>query len=99
MSSQRQLLDHLKTLTFVGVPARAVRPDVRRAVEQAWFEGMPLAIRYTDGDGVVVKRRVRLRTIVMDRGETRLNTTDLDENTERQFRLDRIEAAELLASE
>jgi predicted DNA-binding transcriptional regulator YafY len=28
LSSQRQLLEHLKTLTFVGVPARPVKPAV-----------------------------------------------------------------------
>jgi predicted DNA-binding transcriptional regulator YafY len=96
VSSQRQLLEHLKTLTFVGVPARAVRPAVLRAVERAWFEGCALAIRYTDNDGVTVQRRVRLRTIVMDRGETRLNMTDMDEQADRQLRLDRIESAEVL---
>lgn len=99
VSSQRQLLEHLSTLLFVGVPARSARPAVRRAVERAWFEGCPLAVRYTDHDGVVVRRRVRLRTIVMDRGETRLNTTNLDERAERQLRLDRIEAAEVLPLE
>jgi predicted DNA-binding transcriptional regulator YafY len=96
VSSQRQLLEHMKALSFVGVPARAVRPSVRRAVEQAWFDGVALSVRYTDGDGVVVRLRVRLRSIVMDRGETRLNTTDLDTEEERQFRLDRLESAELL---
>jgi predicted DNA-binding transcriptional regulator YafY len=99
VSSQRQLLEHLKTLMFVGVPARSVRPAVRRAVEQAWFEGCPLALSYTDSDGVAVKCRVRLRTIVMDRGETRLNTTDLDHERDRQLRLDRIESAEVLRPE
>jgi predicted DNA-binding transcriptional regulator YafY len=96
VSSQRKLLELLETLQFVGVPARPVRPAVRRAVEQAWFEGQPLGVRYTDNDGVTVKRRVRLRTIVMDRGETRLNTTDLDEQEDRQLRLDRLEVAEVL---
>ncbi len=96
VSSQRQLVEHLSTLMFVGVPARPVKPEVRLAVERAWFEGGTLAVRWTDGDGVPVKRRVRLRAIVMDRGETRLNLTDLDVNEDRQVRLDRIESAELL---
>lgn len=99
LSSQRQLLDHLSTLLFVGVPARAVKPEVREAVERAWFEGLPLMLRYTDGDGVMVQRRMRLRTIVMDRGETRLNLTDIDRGEERQLRFDRIERAKVLPAE
>jgi predicted DNA-binding transcriptional regulator YafY len=99
VSSQRQLLEHLKTLLFVGVPARPVKQEVRSAVERAWFEGAPLAVRYTDADGVPVKRRVRLRSIVMDRGETRLNLTDLDLGEEKQLRLDRLEAATVLPPE
>jgi predicted DNA-binding transcriptional regulator YafY len=96
VSSQRQLIDHLETLKFVGVPAPEVRANVRRVVERAWFEGRSLVIRYLGADNLVTKRRIRLRTLVMDRTETRLNVTDLDKNEDRQFRLDRIETAELL---
>jgi len=96
LSSQRALLEHLETLKFVGVPAPTVSPAVRRVIERAWFEARPLAIRYASADHIVTKRRIRIRTILMDRGETRLNATDLDKGEERQFLLARIEAAELL---
>lgn len=94
-SSQRQLLKHMKTLQFVGVPARTARPEVRRALEQAWFEDATLQIRYS-GRGETSTRRVRLQSVVMERSETLLNCLDLDKQEPRQFRLDRIEHAEVL---
>ena len=97
-SAQRELMRRLESLKFVGVPARATPRSVRDAVEQAWFEGQPLGIAYRDADGVLSKRRVVLRQIVMDRAETFLNCTDLEKNDARQFRLDRIEHARVLAS-
>jgi predicted DNA-binding transcriptional regulator YafY len=48
---------------------------------------------------VVTERRVRLSTVVMDRAETFLNCDDLDKGEPRQFRLDRIEFAEVLERE
>jgi predicted DNA-binding transcriptional regulator YafY len=96
LSSQRQLIAHLDTLMFVGAPAPAVDRAVRRALEQAWFEGRPLTIRYRGQGDVVTERRVLLRAIVMDRAETRLNATDLDKRAERQFLLHRIERATVL---
>ena len=98
-SSQRQLLEHLATLTFVGVPTPRVDPAVRRAVERAWFEGRPLAIRYRADNEAITQRRILLRSIVMDRAETRLNTTDLDKREERQFKLHRVERAVVLPSD
>jgi predicted DNA-binding transcriptional regulator YafY len=94
-SSQRQLLEHMKTLQFVGVPARSARPEVRRALEQAWFEDAELQLRYAGRDGSTI-RRVRLHNVVMERSETLLNCLDLDKNEPRQFRLERIEHAQLL---
>ncbi len=37
-SAQRELTKSLESLAYVGVPARASKESVRRAVEQAWFE-------------------------------------------------------------
>jgi predicted DNA-binding transcriptional regulator YafY len=93
-SSQRQLLEHMKTLKFIGVPAHTASPQVRRALEQAWFESATLRIRYAGRDGNST-RRVLLQSVVMERSETLLNCLDLDKNEPRQFKLARIEHAEL----
>jgi predicted DNA-binding transcriptional regulator YafY len=94
-SAQRELLEQMKALQFIGIPALAAPPEVRRAVEQAWFEQRPLRIRYRNADGVATTRTVRLLTAVMERSLTLLNCDDLDKGAERQFRLDRIEEAAL----
>jgi predicted DNA-binding transcriptional regulator YafY len=94
-SSQRQLLEHMKTLKFIGVPAHTASPQVRRALEQAWFENAALQIRYV-GSRETTTRRVRLQSVVMERSETLLNCLDLDKNEPRQFRLERIERADVL---
>ncbi len=90
-SAQRELLEHVATLQFVGVPALAVPAEVRHAVEQAWFERRPLRIVYRGGE----PRRVRINSAVMERTVTFLNCDDLDKGEPRQFRLDRIEKAEV----
>jgi predicted DNA-binding transcriptional regulator YafY len=93
-SAQRELQNRLKELAYVGVPARPAPESVRRAVEQAWFEGRVLVIDYRNrGDVVATRRRVRLERIIMDRAETRLNAVDLEKNEARQLVLDRIEHA------
>jgi len=92
-SAQRELANRLEELAYVGVPARASREDVRRAVEQAWFEQRVLVIRYRGANEITTTRRIRLERIVMDRAETRLNALDLDKNEKRQFALDRVEHA------
>lgn len=94
-SSQRRLLEHMKTLQFIGVPAHTASPQVRRALEQAWFENAVLKIRYS-GRNETTTRRVRLENVVMERSETLLNCLDLDKNEARQFKLERIEHAEVL---
>ena len=91
-SQQRQLLDHLETLKFIGVPARSAAPAVRQAIEEAWFVDAPLRIRYAGAYDTPV-RRIRIKSVVMERSETLVNAFDLDKNEERQFRLDRIEQA------
>lgn len=95
-SSQRELVAQLESLIFIGVPAPAIPEAVRAAVEQAWFEQQPLFIRYNPR-GNVSERTVRLRQIVMERGTTLLNCDDLDIGEARQFRLDRIEEARVVA--
>ncbi|MCK6545118.1 HTH domain-containing protein [Myxococcota bacterium] len=96
-SEQRELIERLDTLAYVGVPAKPSSPDVRRAVEEAFFSGQPLAIVYAGGNGERTKRRVRLERVVMERSETLLNTRDLDKGEPRQLRLDRIVEAKVLA--
>jgi predicted DNA-binding transcriptional regulator YafY len=93
-SSQRQLLTQLETLRFVGVPAHAIPPKVRAAVERAWFDGAVLAMRYQGSKGPTT-RRVRIKSVIMERSETLLNCDDLEKNEPRQFKLDRIEWAEV----
>lgn len=97
-SAQRELVEHMDSIQFVGVPAHAVSPAVRRAVEQAWFERQPLRIRYRGADQVSSTRTVRIVSVVLERSETLLNCDDLDKQQRRQFRLDRIEEAKLLGS-
>jgi predicted DNA-binding transcriptional regulator YafY len=94
-SSQRQLLQHMQTLQFVGVPAHTASSKVRRALEQAWFENAVLRIRYA-GRNETTTRRVRLQNVVMERSQTLLNCLDLEKNEARQFSLERIEHAEVL---
>lgn len=94
-SSQRELLEHMKTLQFVGVPTRTASPAVRKVLEQAWFENAPLKIRYAGRDATST-RRVRVQSVVMERAETLLNCLDLDKDEPRQFKLDRIERAEIV---
>lgn len=98
-ASARADLDRLsRTLSFVGVPARAPAPPVRRAVEEAWFERRPLLLRYQGANGVTI-RTVRLESVVMERTETLLNCNDLDKNEPRQFRLHLVEHAVVLPAE
>lgn len=95
VSAQRELIELMAGLQFVGVPALAAPQAVRRAVEQAWFERQPLRIRYRGGEGTITSRVVRIASAVMERSLTLLNCDDLDKGERRQFRLDRILAAEL----
>jgi predicted DNA-binding transcriptional regulator YafY len=91
LPSQRQReVDALGgTLAFVGVPARTASPEVRRAVEEAWFDKRPLRLRY-DGAYGPTERTVRVDGLVMERTETLLNCFDLDKGEARQLRLHQI---------
>ncbi len=92
---QRELAEQMKTLQLVGIPARAGSAAVRKVLEQAWFERRPMRIRYRDANGVTTSRAVRVRGVVMERTETLLNCDDLEKGEPRQFKLDRIEHAQI----
>lgn len=98
-SAQRELLARLEELTFVGVPALPTKKNVRATIERAWFEQQPLRITYVDGQFLETVRDVRIKGIFMERGETRLDAIALDGGERRHFRLDRIAAAVIVASE
>ena len=95
-SAQRELMGRLDELAFVGIPSLPIAKPVRAAVERAWFEQQTLRILYRDGNGVPTKRDVRIESVVMERTETRINAFDLAKQESRQFRLDRIEKAEVV---
>jgi predicted DNA-binding transcriptional regulator YafY len=92
-SAQRDLLQLLDGLQFLGIPAAPVSPAVRREVEQAWFEGKPLHIRYRSSRTGLGEHTVRIESVLMERTFTLLSCQDLQTNTPRTFRLDRIESA------
>jgi len=94
-SAQRELVSHVENLLFVGVPAFSAPPDVRKVVEQAWFEGRAMRVTYRHGDGSVSKRRVRVLRLLAERTMTLLECDDLDEQKPRRLRLDRIEHAQI----
>ncbi|MFO0735604.1 MAG: HTH domain-containing protein [Labilithrix sp.] len=95
-SAQRELAGRLKELQFVGIPQPPVARAVRQAVERAWFEQQPLRITYRSGNYELSTRDIKITSVFMERTETRLNAIDLQKNEERQFRLDRIEKAEVI---
>jgi predicted DNA-binding transcriptional regulator YafY len=96
-SAQRELLTRLEELSFHGVPALPSKKAVRAAVERAWFERQPLNITYVDGNFIQTTRDLRIESVSMDRHETRIDAVDLASGERRQFRLDRIERAEVLS--
>jgi predicted DNA-binding transcriptional regulator YafY len=95
-SAQRELIDLMAGVHFVGVPAPHVAPPVRRTIEQAWFDRQALRLRYRGADEIPTTRVVRIVSAVMDRGGTLLNCDDLEKGQRRQFRMDRILEAELV---
>ncbi|MHA7632846.1 helix-turn-helix transcriptional regulator [Corallococcus sp. M7] len=97
-SAQRELLERLRELTFLGVPSLPTRKPVREALERAWFERQPLRITYVDGNFLETVREVRIESVVMDRHETRLDAVDLASGERRHFRLDRITRAEVVGA-
>lgn len=98
-SAQRELLQRLEELSFHGVPALPSKKEVRTALERAWFERQPVRIVYVDAKFLETKREVRIVSVAMDRHETRIDAVDLGSGERRQFRLDRIMAAEVLTTQ
>jgi predicted DNA-binding transcriptional regulator YafY len=94
-SAQRELLDRLEELMFIGIPALPTKRAVRATVEKAWFEQQPLRITYVDGNHIETVRDIRIKAIVMERHETRIDAIQLDGGERRHFRLDRIAHAAL----
>src|SRR5262245_56949485 len=84
-SAQRELLDVIKELQIVGVPALPIPAPVRDAIETAWFESRPLRIVYAKSVWQLSPRLVRIRSLVFDRQITLLNCVDLDTGNDRQF--------------
>jgi predicted DNA-binding transcriptional regulator YafY len=95
-SAQRELLERLKELSFLGVPALPSKKAVRATIERAWFEQQPLRITYVDGNFVETTRDIVIQSVVMDRHETRIDAAARDTGDRRQFRLDRIAKAEVV---
>src|SRR3954468_6018565 len=98
-SAQRELLQLVGELQLVGVPALPVPLTIQTAVETAWFESRALRIVYAKASGHTSPRLVRIRNLVFDRQVTLLNCIDLETGSERQFRLDRIQHAQVLDSQ
>jgi predicted DNA-binding transcriptional regulator YafY len=97
-SAQREVLQLIGELQLVGVPALPVPAAVQAAVETAWFESRALRIVYAKTSGAS-PRLVRIRNLVFDRSVTLLNCIDLETGNDRQFRLDRIEQAQVMDSQ
>jgi predicted DNA-binding transcriptional regulator YafY len=95
-SAQRELLHRISELSFHGVPSLPSKKPVRAALERAWFEQQPLRITYVDGNFIETTRTVRITAVAMDRHETRIDAVDVEHGARRQFRLDRIQRAEVV---
>ena len=95
-SAQRELLQLVGELQFVGVPSLPIPAPVREVIETAWFESRPLRIVYAKSAWQMSPRLVKIRNLVFDRQITLLNCIDLETNQDRQFRLDRIHSAKLM---
>jgi predicted DNA-binding transcriptional regulator YafY len=98
-SAQRELMTRLGELSFHGVPSLPSPPEVRAALERAWFEQQPLRITYVDSSFVESTRTIRISSVAMDRHETRVHGIDVKTGEQRPFRLDRIARAEVVRAE
>ena len=96
-SSQRELLDLLPQLQFVGVPAAKCPPALLRVLEEAWFGQKPTEVSYRRANGSISVRTVWIEQVVMERTTTLLNVVDTTSGERRQYQLARIERAVLAA--
>jgi predicted DNA-binding transcriptional regulator YafY len=92
-SAQRELVAVVDGLQFVGVPGLPVPAPVRAAVEEAWFGGGALRVRYRRADGSPGERVVRVTGVVMERHATHVRCADVTTGEVRDLRLDRIDEA------
>lgn len=96
VSAQRELLDTLQTLQFVGVPTLPAPPAVRKAIEEAWFTGSPVLVHYRRKEGSLSIRTVRIEKVVMERSQTMLNVVDVEDGQRRLYPLHLLEKAVLV---
>jgi predicted DNA-binding transcriptional regulator YafY len=97
-SAQRELLARLAELSFHGVPALPAKKPVRAALERAWFEKQPLRITYVDSNFIETTRTIHVKSVSMDRHETRIDAVDVDTGESRQYRLDKIAVAKVVSA-
>lgn len=95
---QREVARLVSTLSWIGVPARAVPTDVQAAVEQGWVNDQPLLIAYAGARGTT-ERRVRVEAVLLERTQTLLNCRDLDIDQPRQFVLQKIQSARVIPTD
>jgi predicted DNA-binding transcriptional regulator YafY len=94
--AQREALGHAEALKFAAIPRRTCPGAVRRAIEEAWFSGLAVRVRYRRGDGSTGRRTVRIKEVLMQPDMTLLACVDVETGDERSLRLDRFEAAEIV---
>jgi predicted DNA-binding transcriptional regulator YafY len=94
--AQREALGHAEALKFAAIPRRTCPGAVRRAIEEAWFSGLAVRVRYRRGDGSTGRRTVRIKEVLMQPDMTLLACVDVETGDERSLRLDRFDAAEIV---
>src|SRR5262249_55628603 len=87
---QREALAHAEKLAFGAIPALPARPEVRRTIEEAWFDQCAVRLRYRRSDGSPGERTVRIARVLMERTMTVLECEDVATHEKRGLRLDRI---------
>jgi predicted DNA-binding transcriptional regulator YafY len=92
---QREAITLGDELVFAAVPGLPVRPAVRRAIEDAWFERRAVRLEYRRSDGSPGDRTIRITRVLMERHATVLECIDVETGDKRAIRLDRIDAATL----
>ena len=94
--AQRETLAHAEALKFAAVPRATCRASVRRVIEEAWFSGLAVRVRYRRGDGSTGRRTVHVKQVLMQPEMTLLACVDVETGEERSLRLDRFDAAEIV---